>query len=80
MDRRLDAIALPDSSPMNWRTVFGENYRDVERHTIYTRALATTNVRAWVNAMDVFNDWMLVALTPMIRHLEPTSTAALARL
>jgi hypothetical protein len=47
---------------MNWKAVFGTNYRDGEKHTIYTRALAETNVSAWVNAVDVFNDWLLVAL------------------
>jgi retron-type reverse transcriptase len=48
--------------PINWKAVFGANYRDVEKHTIYTRALAETNVSAWANAVDVFNDWLLVAL------------------
>lgn len=48
--------------PINWKAIFGANYRDVEKHTIFARALAETNVSAWVNAIDVFNDWLLVAL------------------
>jgi hypothetical protein len=47
---------------INWKNVFRHNYREVERHVIYLRALADTNVSAWVNAMDVFNDWLLDAL------------------
>jgi hypothetical protein len=47
---------------IKWKSVFGANYRHVEKHIIYTRALADTNVSAWVNAMDVFNDWLLLAL------------------
>ena len=47
---------------INWKAVFGSDYRDVEMQLVYTRALADTNVSAWVNAMDVFDDWLLVAL------------------
>jgi len=47
---------------INWKAVFGGDYGDVERQVVYTRALAETNVSAWVNAMDVFDDWLLVAL------------------
>lgn len=47
---------------IDWRAVFGVNYRTVERHIVYARALAETNVSAWVNAMDVFDDWLLNAL------------------
>lgn len=47
---------------INWKSVFGGDYRTVEKHIVYARALANTNVTAWVNAMDVFNDWLLAAL------------------
>lgn len=47
---------------INWKAVFAGNYRDVEKHIVYTRALADTNASAWVNAMDVFDDWLLSAL------------------
>ncbi|MBI3786060.1 MAG: hypothetical protein HY270_21955 [Deltaproteobacteria bacterium] len=47
---------------IRWRTVFAGNYRHVEKQMVYTRALAETNVSAWVNGMDVFDDWLLVAL------------------
>lgn len=47
---------------INWQEVFNANYRTVEKHIIFARAQAETNVSAWVNAMDVFDDWLLVAL------------------
>ena len=45
-----------------WKAAFGSDYRHVEKQILYARALADTNMSAWVNAMDVFNDWLLVAL------------------
>lgn len=54
---------------IKWKTIFGGNYRHVEKHIVHARALADTNVSAWVNAMDVFNDWLLVALYAHDRSL-----------
>lgn len=47
---------------IDWPAVFGRHYRRVERHAVWCRALAETNVTAFVNAMEVFNDWLLGAL------------------
>jgi len=44
---------------LNWRDVFGTTYRHAERIAVQMRALADTNVTAFVNAADVFNDRML---------------------
>lgn len=49
-------------SIVNWRTVFGSNYRQAEKLTVQMRALADTNVTAFVNAADVFNDLLLSRL------------------
>lgn len=53
---------LGSAPQIDWRAVFGVDYRTVERHIVYARALAETNVSAWVNAMDVFDDWLLHAV------------------
>jgi hypothetical protein len=47
---------------VNWRTVFGSLHSQVERHAVWSSGHAGTNVTAWVNAMDVFNDFLLDAL------------------
>jgi hypothetical protein len=47
---------------IDWRRLFGKDYRSVERQIVQCRAYADTNPTAWVNAMDVFNDWLLIAL------------------
>ncbi|MGA2169817.1 MAG: RNA-directed DNA polymerase [Terracidiphilus sp.] len=50
------------TSTLNWRTVFGFTYRHAEKLAVQMRALADTNVTAFVNASDVFNDRLLCAL------------------
>jgi hypothetical protein len=47
---------------VDWKKFFGSDYSEVERHAIQCRAYADTNVTAWVNAFDVFCDWLLVSL------------------
>jgi hypothetical protein len=47
---------------MDWRRFFGRDYRSAERQAVLCSGLAQANVTAWVNAMDVFNDWLLQAL------------------
>jgi len=47
---------------VNWRHFFGSNYADAERHAVECAAFAETNITAWVNAMDVFDDWLLTSL------------------
>jgi hypothetical protein len=47
---------------VNWRTVFGRDYSQAEKQAIFCRALADTDVTAFVNAADVFNDLFLSRL------------------
>lgn len=47
---------------VDWQNVFGAHYAQVERQALLCRALAETDITAWVNAMDVFNDWLMIAL------------------
>jgi hypothetical protein len=47
---------------MDWKRFFGRDYRSAERQAVLCSGLAQANVTAWVNAMDVFNDWLLQAL------------------
>ena len=53
---------LGKAPTINWKRVFGTDYATVESHCVFARALADTNVSAWVNVMDVFDDWLLQAL------------------
>jgi len=57
----LDRMIGP-CSEVSWKKFFGPDYGKAERQVIRCRALAGTNITAWVNAMDVFNDWFLIAL------------------
>ena len=50
------------TSTLNWRAVFGGTYRHAEKLAVHMRALADTNVTAFVNASDVFNDRLLSCL------------------
>jgi hypothetical protein len=47
---------------IRWRAFFGADHVKVESHAVFCRACMETNITAWVNAMDVFNDWLLGAL------------------
>jgi hypothetical protein len=47
---------------MDWKRFFRQDYRSAERQAVLCSGLAQANVTAWVNAMDVFNDWLLKAL------------------
>jgi len=51
--------SVPD---INWKKFFGPDYRKAEKQIIICRALAETNITAWVNAYDVFCDWLLSGL------------------
>lgn len=48
---------------VQWRKLFAQDYRKVERQVVEVHAYSKTNATAWVNAMDVFCDWLLIALT-----------------
>lgn len=51
--------AAPD---VNWRKVFGREYAKAERQAIWCRAYSLTDMSAFVNALDVFNEWLLSRL------------------
>lgn len=53
---------------VNWRSVFKQKYKQAEKQAVFCRALADTNITAFVNAADVFNDLLLDRL---YRH-DPT--------
>ena len=54
---------LPGKLPaMDWKRFFGRDYRTAERQSVLCSGLADANITAWVNAMDVFDDWLLKAL------------------
>lgn len=57
----LDRMIGP-CSQVPWKKFFGSDYGRAERQVTLCRALAGTNITAWVNAMDVFDDWLLIAL------------------
>ncbi len=44
---------------LNWKKIFGAEYVHAEKMSVQMRALADTNVTAFVNAADVFNDRLL---------------------
>ena len=50
-------------SPVRWKGLFAKDYRKVERQLVEAHAYSETSATAWVNAMDVFCDWLLTALT-----------------
>ena len=50
------------SIDVHWRRIFGPEYVHAERMAVQMRALADTNVTAFVNAADVFNDRLLSRL------------------
>ncbi|RQV93532.1 hypothetical protein EH220_08145 [bacterium] len=47
---------------VNWRKFFGANYKRIERQAVCIAGYYDTDVTSWVNAMDVFNDWLIDAL------------------
>jgi hypothetical protein len=59
---------------MDWKRFFGRDYYSAERQAVLCSGLAQANVMAWVNAMDVFNDWLLKALFRRDKTLGSTYT------
>jgi len=47
---------------VNWRAFFASDYRKAEKQITCIVGYNDTDVTAWVNGMDVFNDWLLNAL------------------
>jgi hypothetical protein len=48
---------------MEWVTFFGKDYSSVERQAVFCYSYSAVDVTTWVNALDVFNDWFVNALT-----------------
>jgi hypothetical protein len=55
-----------------WRKFFGKHYRKAERQIVACRAYWDTDMTAWANAMDSFNDWLLHSLYKRDRSLAST--------
>lgn len=49
-------------SNVNWKRVFGKNYRQAEAKLVTCKGYYKTNPTAWVNMLDVFNDLLVDAL------------------
>jgi Reverse transcriptase (RNA-dependent DNA polymerase) len=47
---------------IDWKQIFGQDHRKAELQAVWCRAYALTNATSFVNAMDVFNDWLLIQL------------------
>lgn len=48
--------------PVNWRKLFGRNYKYAEAQAVECKAYFKTSANSWVNGADVFIDWLLDAL------------------
>jgi hypothetical protein len=53
------ALLTRRATGVKWRNIFGNDYSQAEKMAVQMRALADTNVTAFVNAADVFNDRLL---------------------
>lgn len=53
---------LGRSVSLNWSNFFGATYRHAERQLVSCRGYASTDATAWVQGLDVFDDWLLDAL------------------
>ena len=52
----------PKVPVLRWKRLFGTHYKQAERQAVEIAALSTTNITAFVNALDVFNDLLLDSL------------------
>ena len=60
--RFFESLLGGESHEIDWKKMFGRKYRRVEQQAVWCRAFSQTDITAWVNAMDVFNDFLLDAL------------------
>ncbi|MBI3861050.1 MAG: hypothetical protein HY290_04060 [Planctomycetia bacterium] len=51
-----------DVAGINWRKLFEGHYRRAEQQAVTCRALVTTNLTAWIPALDVLNDLLLASI------------------
>jgi hypothetical protein len=47
---------------IDWKAIFESDHHEVERIAVWCRAYAQTDVTAFVNMLDVFDDWLLFKL------------------
>jgi hypothetical protein len=69
IERYFKRLLSKQPPPIDWKSFFGRDYRRAERQAVLCSGLAQANVTAWVNAMDVFNDWLLRALFRLDKSL-----------
>jgi hypothetical protein len=62
VQRSFERLLGPTLPKVDWRGLFGRRYGRAERQAVLCYAYAAADATAWVNAMDVFNDLLLVAL------------------
>lgn len=53
---------LPNPNVIDWEKLFGKRYKQAEKQAVEVFSLAQTNITAFVNALDVFNDLLLDAV------------------
>lgn len=53
---------VPRIPVINWKNIFSSHYQQAEIQAVEICSLAGTNITAFVNALDVFNDLLLDAL------------------
>lgn len=61
--RSFERLLGKQTPAMDWATFFGKDYPVAERQAVFCNSYAAVDVTAWVNAMDVFNDLLLLALS-----------------
>jgi hypothetical protein len=74
IERYFQKLIQGTKPAMDWKRFFGRDYRSAERQAVLCSGLAQANVTAWVNAMDMFNDWLLKALFRRDKTLGSVST------
>jgi len=50
------------ATEVNWRKMFRPHYQYAERQIIESRGYLETNASAWINSLDVFNDYLVAAI------------------
>jgi hypothetical protein len=62
IDASLQKIVGGQLPRVKWRVLLGRYYRHAERQIVRCKGLAQTDASAFVNAMDVFNDFLLESI------------------
>jgi hypothetical protein len=62
IERYFRKLLGASSHSIDWKRLFGRDYRGAERQAVLCSGRAEADITAWVNAMDVFDDWLLKAI------------------